>query len=295
MTTRRLLDTTTTAALRQLDPAGRSPEGRPLPLTPAERDRADATLQRIVSADAATGPAAAHASSNSPHRSRRAAAAAAASRAPRRTRQRLLLGLGATAVAAALAVPGLVPGQDVAYASWTPLPAPLSTAASAAAVNACLTAHHQAGPASAEPLIAERRGGWTYVLIPLTKNEEASCIMPTDALRPGQPLRDGQWFGGSGDHPPLKPSPRHLYQLVAGVGGTNEGLLSYTEGEVGRDVVGVTITTPRGVNVVASVDNGRYAAWWPAGKDRITNPEISEAALFELTLRDGTTSREPPR
>lgn len=45
--------------------------------------------------------------------------------------------------------------------------------------------------------------------------------------------------------------------------------------------------------VTASVANGRFAAWWPAGKDRIDNPEISGAVILDATLRDGTTIRVP--
>jgi hypothetical protein len=186
-----------------------------------------------------------------------------------------------------------VTGRDRAYASWTPKPVQLSATESAAAVNTCLAAHDLSGKRAAQPLIADRRGDWAYVLIPLPSGIEASCIMPTEAIGVGKVLRDGQWFGGSGDAGAPKTSPRHISQSISGVGSTDEGLLRYMEGVAGRDVIGLTITTPRGVKVVASVANGRYAAWWPAGEDKITSPEISGASTLELTLRDGTTSREP--
>ncbi len=52
MKTTRTLNAGTTAALRQLDPAGRDRGGAPLPLTPGERDPADAV--REFAADLAT-------------------------------------------------------------------------------------------------------------------------------------------------------------------------------------------------------------------------------------------------
>lgn len=304
MTRRHLSDTTTTAALRQLDPAGPPPGGQPQTLTTAERDHADATLRQIVTSGPTFPSGHAQPSANphdtspqrpSPPNSWSSSGATTTGTTPRVRRRRLLLGLGAALVAAVFAVSGPVWNRNVAYASWTPVPVVMSPAESATAVDVCLTAYQQSRPNPPAPLIAERRGGWAYVLIPLPANIETSCIMPTDALRAGNVLRGGQFFGGTGDHPPLRPSPRHLYRLVSGVGNTDEGMLAYTEGEVGRDVVAVTITTPRGVRVVASVANGRYAAWWPAGKNTLTNPEISGASLYDLTLRDGTTSREPPR
>lgn len=295
MTTDHLFDPGTSAALRQLDPAGRADDGRAAALTPHERGRADATFERIVSSD----PVAARASTSSLSGISTARPPSGTARWPRRPRRWWPVWIGVVAVAAALAVPGLVPGvlpnRDVAYASWTPKPVRLTPTESAAAVAACLQAHGLRHEPAAEPLIAERRGEWTYVLIPLSGDLEASCIMSTDATTDGTRPRDGVWLGGAGDQPPLKAGARHLYRTVSGIGGTGEGLLSFTEGVAGRDVVGVTITTPRGMTVVASVDNGRYAAWWPAGENKLTNPEISGAATFELTLRDGTTSREPPR
>ena len=39
--------------------------------------------------------------------------------------------------------------------------------------------------------------------------------------------------------------------------------IALTHGNVGEDVAAVTITTPDGQLVEATVQDGRYAAWWP--------------------------------
>lgn len=133
---KRIRDTTTTAAVRALDPAG------PTGLSEAERERADATLTRIL-ATPSPGPVAQE------------------SVRPRRRRGRLLVlvGLGG-ATATAL----LLGGGSSALASWTPEPEALTGAAATEAVTTCRTAlgrSDQGEPA----VIVERRGGWTYVLM----------------------------------------------------------------------------------------------------------------------------------
>lgn len=289
MTAHRLFDPTTSAALERLDPARRSAAGYAAALTASERGRADTTLERIVSSDPTTAPADPGGSVAGQQ------ASPGVTRRHRGFRRSWPVWLVAVTTVAVLAVPGLIPGRDVAYASWTPTPVRLAAAEAATAVETCLTVQQVSGGAGASTLIAERRGGWTYVLIALTGDDEVSCIMPAAAVTGGEALRNGDYFGGTGNHPPVDAGARHLRQMVAGTGSTDEGLLSYIEGVAGRDVKAVTVTTPRGVTVEASIDNGRYAAWWPAGKNSLSNPEISNAATYTVTLRDGTTSHEPPR
>ena len=274
------LDAQTTTLLRQLDPAPRNSSDDPRSLAPSEARRAAVTLEQILATDpAAGGP------------QREPAPTSVRRRHPRRW---VLAPLAALAVAAAVVAPTLTIGGDEAYASWSPVPVALSPAESAAAARACLDSLDQTADPRVKPLLAERRGAWTYVLIQPTAGVESSCIMPTAEVTGGVAEERRRWFGSTGEQlsePAI--SPEELRVHVAATGSTEEGLFSYSEGEVGRDVVGVTFTTPRGVTVEASVANGRYAAWWPAGKNHLRSPEVSKAPDIDVALDDGTSYRHP--
>src|SRR5919112_4120031 len=140
MKTNRLSDPATIAALLQLAPAGRAEDGEAPPLTVRERGRADATLERVLSS-APTDP-------GTGRRSGPAPSGAAQAAGPLRRSWPIVL--GTVALAAVLAVPGLVTGRDRAYASWTPKPVQLSATESAAAVNTCLAAHDLSGKPAAQ-------------------------------------------------------------------------------------------------------------------------------------------------
>ncbi|MGL5823697.1 MAG: hypothetical protein ACRCYU_02485, partial [Nocardioides sp.] len=60
-------------------------------------------------------------------------------------------------------------------------------------------------------------------------------------------------------------------------------------GYVGSDVVGVTVDPPVGPDVEASIQEGRFSAWWPAGEARGDNPGVSGAWTYTVTLADGST------
>ncbi len=77
-----------------------------------------------------------------------------------------------------------------------------------------------------------------------------------------------------------------------GVGSVNGETFVYAEGRAGADVADIEVTTPGGLEVEASIDNGRWAVWWPAGDDSPDHPEMSGAPTYEVTLRDGTVTDE---
>jgi hypothetical protein len=66
-----------------------------------------------------------------------------------------------------------------------------------------------------------------------------------------------------------------------------------TEGQVGSAVAGVTVLTPTGKRVTASVHHGRFAAGWPAGKNSPRNPELTGASSLQVTMTDGTVVTMP--
>jgi hypothetical protein len=196
--------------------------------------------------------------------------------------------------AAAVVVPVLTSAGDKAYASWSPQPVPLAPIESAAAAEACLAAVHRQAAPPVTPVLAERRGGWTYVLLRPAEDVSTSCLMPTDEIGRSPAADHRRWFWSDDEEVPGPVrDPEGIRVDSAATGTTEEGLFSYSEGAVGDDVVDVTVTTPRGVTVTASVANGRYAAWWPAGQNRLRSPEISRAPEIDVTLADGTTYRMP--
>ncbi|MFD2081889.1 hypothetical protein [Actinopolymorpha cephalotaxi] len=259
-----------TAALRDLDPA---PE---TVLTEAERERSDATLARIL---ATPGDAVVPVE---PDR-------------PRRRRSRLLVPVG-LAGAAGAAGAALLLGGGSAYASWTPTPEPLAGTSAASAAVTCRDA--LAMPIEADrALIAERRGEWTYVLIAGPKGE-GTCLMPNDLVGQQRSGHEGNFFGQGPDAGEAPTLPRGgIDETTSMQGATHEGWFdkegwfTWVQGYVGSEVTGVTVHTPSGLDVEASVHGGRFAAWWPGGEVSADNPELHGAWTYTVTLADGSTRR----
>jgi hypothetical protein len=258
---------TMTAALRDLDPA-------PDPaLTDTERQYADNTFARIIAAPIddplPVEPA-----------------------QPRRRRTRLLLPGGLLGAAGAV-MTTLLLGGGSALASWTPTPEPLTPAETSAAAATCRADFGM--PASgAATLVAERRGKWTYVLIS-GPTGEGSCLMRNDVVG-----RDPAGHGvlGSYDTDPGE-APTVARDRIDESGSTASSVgrgwlredewLTWTYGYVGSDVTGVTVHTPLGFDVEASVDNGRFAAWWPSDQPSSKHLEVMDAWSYTVTLADGST------
>lgn len=43
------------------------------------------------------------------------------------------------------------------------------------------------------------------------------------------------------------------------------------------------------MEIEASVDDGRFAVWWPAGEVESDNPELGGSWIYMLTFADGST------
>jgi hypothetical protein len=268
---KRTVDTITTAALRDLDPAPTTA------LTDEERERADATFTRILA---------------TPSQDQ----VAEESDRPRRRRSLVLVGLVG---AAGAAVPALLLGGGSAFASWTPKPEPLTDATEAA--TTCRAAL-QMPDEGERVVIAERRGGWTYVLI-AGPTAEGTCLMPDDLVGSRDPAdhKEKGFFGTYDTEPVEAPTlARDRIVEAASMQGsvrtpcalpftTDDGWFSWVEGYVGSDVTGVTVHPPVGPDVEASVANGRFAAWWPSDQPSSENLEVMEAWTYTVTLADGTT------
>lgn len=265
---RRAIDTMV-AALRDLDPAPTTV------LTEAEHQHADTTFARIIA---------------TPDRDARPAE----SDRPRRRRWRLLVPIGLVGAAGA-AVSALLLGGS-AFASWTPTPERLTPAETAAAAATCRA---DLGMPAGEDgtLIAERRGKWTYVLISGLK-AEGSCLMRSDRVSAdssGRAVQLGGYTADPGEPPTV--ARNGLVETGSAATSTDEGWLrkdrwlTSTYGYVGNDVIGVTVHTPLGFDVEASVANGRFAAWWPSAQPSSENLDVMGAWSYTVTLADGSARR----
>lgn len=269
-------DSPTTRRLRDLDAADRE-------LSPAQRGRAAVTLEQVL----ATDPGA-------------AAPTASPARPPRR---RLLLVAGGVvaAVTAAIVVVPTFTGGPAAFASWSPVPVALVGAERAAALEACVVLQSgESGQLALDPdaaasaLLAEARGGWSYVLFtaagPSGRELQGSCLVPDDLVADPRPDVGG-FFGSLGptdDEALPAPAPRVAREDTSGAGSVAGEAFVYAEGRAGAEVVGIEVTTPGGLEVEASLEGGRWAVWWPAGDDSMSNPDLTQAPTYLVRLRDGS-------
>lgn len=262
----------TDSALRSLDAAAAT-------LTVGEDERALATLERIVASAPST-----------------AAPQPAAQAWARRSLRRLAF---VTTAALTLIVGSVVVqgdrGHDAAYASWTATPTAVASDELDAAATACRD--QLGGPGSsididsAELVLAERRGEHVALLY-RTENPDmsGSCLVRNPQ---GSTDVDDVDSGVGGSTGPALKAPTRGYTQGA-IAQFNEA--SITDGAVGDAVTGVTILAGT-FTVNASVQNGRYVAWWPGPAFQSGPLEPSgeggpEPILtYDLTLRDGTVLR----
>jgi len=248
--------------LRTLDPA------RHIDPDLSTGERARTTFTRIVTSQASTA-----------HFER-----------PLRRRRTKYVGAATAAAGALLFAP--IPGfAGTANAGWVATARPATPAEQQSLGKACIanSSDPGAGPENHHftLALAEVRGDYTYVVLSGEDGFEATCL-----TRP-KPTPIGWGFGG-----PLtqQPSPRGIVTNSVREDQLDAGGSQYeVTGKVGTDVVAVTIAAP-GVDVHATVQNGRFAAWWPGERNtslftRLTggppNPDVT------LTYRDGTTHRAP--
>lgn len=278
---KKTFDVMTTTALRELDPASTTL------LTDAESDRAEATLERILAA-----PSQEHVPGQSDR--------------TRRGRRRRLVPVGLAGAAAGAAVPALLLAGGSAFASWTPTPEDLTATAETEAAATCRSALglHELGD---QVVNAERRGGWTYILIAGPKSE-AACLMQNDLVGqqiPRDRAREAGFFGTydpDAVEAPTVASDR-MVETEAMQGSVpapgpwpwpfrgDDGFFTWVGGYVGSDVTGVTVHPPTGPDVVASVENGRFAAWWPSDQPSSESTEVMGPWTYTVTLADGSTRR----
>lgn len=253
----------TDTLLKQLDAA---PEE---PLSPTDRRRARARMEQIL----ATDPRATiHPVSGARGVSRR----------------RLTVTFPAVAVAAVAGIAAavtLAPSGD-AYASWTAEAEPATAADTALAAKACVEPGENV-------LLAERRGEWVAIATESSEPAFATCLvhLPVGATSAGEVHR--AVGGGQGAVPAAGEFTDGVISETTDAGFLGFGsslTVAFNVGFVGPDVTDVTITTPNGRHVEATVDDGRFLAWWPGkafGNRTEGNGGPAPDLTYTLTLDSG--------
>ncbi len=205
-------------------------------------------------------------------------------------------------VAAGVAVPVLLLGGGSAFASWTPKPESLSAGEAAVAAATCRAGLDVPDQGS---------GSWPQSDVatgPTCSSQaetEAACLMPDDLVGDYTAADRKNGFFGTYDAERVEaPDPhtgpnrrdRGAWWAVSPFPGrlpflTDEGWFNWVRGYVGSDVVGVIVHPPTGPDVEASVDNGRFAGWWPSARPSSENPEVMGPWSYTVILADGTTRR----
>jgi hypothetical protein len=253
--------------LRSLDAAAGAPDE-------GHRQRARARLERIVATPTLAVRAPMH-----------------RQRAPRRLA--LVGALAAAFAITASALPLRRTGESgVAYASWTAVPSAVAAHDLDAVVRACRDQLDDGGIPIA---LAERRGNFVAVLLHKDNPDlSASCVAWN---RPGSTQVDHVQTGvGGSSGPAWTPAAGRITQgMIAQYSGDSPA--SFTDGAVGRGVVGVTIHSGT-QTITATVKNGRYAAWWPgrAYSDGPAEPSgeggPEPLLTYDVHLADGTVKKD---
>lgn len=250
------------AALRTLDPTSATDTGH--------SHRAAADLQRILATDPTAPAPQATASPRRPALTARRAAVAAL--------------LVAAATTALLVLPPVLGGSS-AFATWTAYPTGLSPEQGATAVAECrtrLTEHraHVRGIDEAAVAISERRGQWTNVVFTGRDGYFGSCLSTSP--------QDANYSAGSSDGGRL-PGPRELTIRTGGTATMDAGDASVLAGFAGDDVATVTYPSEDHGDVVATVDAGAWALWFPGDglEDQVGDPSGVDV---RVGYRDGSTA-----
>ncbi|QFQ98910.1 hypothetical protein F9278_25230 [Streptomyces phaeolivaceus] len=165
------------------------------------------------------------------------------------------------------------PLSSAELASWTGTPSSLDSAGAegSAAEKECLDATEDYGSGPAVVSNADIRGNVASMVVS-RGGDAVYCLAGADG--------GGTTMGIS----PVLDLPADGIELdTYGSRGEDDGLLNYAVGSVGSDVEKVTVRDS-GHTVRATVENGRWTAWWPRG-DRYG----LLTGTVTLTLTDGTT------
>lgn len=272
-----VIDPRTDAELRSLDAASD---------ISGETARREATFESILGTPAAAPDSVTHLAPVSRRRPVRRWAALGA--------------IAAATVTGAVVLPTL--NAAPSYASWTARPDTVTPAESAALREACLDRQGSSigdGSMATKDLsvqLAERRGDFVSMLLSKRTPDRlvASVYCLAELPAGSKDVSDIQVMATGGGGLPAPTGRQFTQGGVSQFGGGEPA--SFTEGEVGPDVAGLTLHAD-GHDVVVSIKNGTYAAWWPgrAFADSVGGSgedDLGPAITYDLTYADGTVERD---
>lgn len=201
-----------------------------------------------------------------------------------RTGLRLAAGIAAASIGALALTQVFSPSS--AYASWTAVPRPASAAESARWGSWCQQMHDEGTTRGYQVQLVELRGPYAYVVLGGSQGYEATCLIT-------QENADGNHEAG-GFSGPLPQQPTSEGLVTNSVREVNDGgskSAFEVTGRAGADVAALVFDID-GTEVKATLDNGYFAAWWPAPASLFPkwgppNPNVT------ITLKDGTSYTQP--
>jgi hypothetical protein len=195
-------------------------------------------------------------------------------------------------------------GGNTAFASWSATTNVITPAEAALAGKRCKADQlHDVNTAEARKVVGsshirlvDRRGAWTMVYLGggVQPGYEVICLNEYDSH--GAILNGGGAAGSGGRG--LAPVASNTVAAITGVGFTTQSGATWSvAGQVGSDVVSVVINTIEHGPVEATIQNGYFAAWWPA---HATSLDIGQGPTpveptYTLTLKDGTIKANIPQ
>jgi hypothetical protein len=234
---------------------------------------------------------------------------------PRRHRRTVGAGMGAGAVAGAatagtvLAV--VLGGAAPAYGGWSAMPASSSGSAAPAATTeaSCTnqlasmrTPTGESSPGTWQSVLTDVRGPFTVALFQ-AGNDYAACFTGpsfievnrlsssggTGAEQSGELSVTNQGGGSApGGSPPMSgqtavvlegTSSGDLNQVVqSNLTTTSDGPYTFIDGRVASGVTGVTLELGDGKNVVATVADGWFVAWWPGVGSGAASAQVTKVS-----------------
>lgn len=208
-------------------------------------------------------------------------------------RQLIVLGVGVVMLALVLTLAQrlLLPERST-LRSWTPTPEVVAGQDLDAAAKTCRDVLDLFGSADDGVPVAERRGGWTLVVLE-SPGRRRTCLMTDDVIGARfvflRALTGG--FAG-GWSTPASPAPTlpadGIEALPPEQAETTSGRIRYVSGWVGDDVAEVQVSSTSGPDIDATVSDGRFVLWYPASESPGDGPDDS-FLTYTLTLADGST------
>ena len=204
------------------------------------------------------------------------------------TRLALAGGVAAALALSAVIVPGMS-GTPVAYADWTTTATPIDRAEALAGMSTCFDKNIDVPSELPDAVIGEQRGPWTFIALSWANGESGSCLFRA-APESGEEALGMAFFRGAptkiGGRPLLVPTPDSIEANGLLPLEQSEGDLYQLTGASGDDVTRVVIHAGQLGEVEATVQDGRFAAWWPEAR---ISPVLPFDPDVTLHLRDGST------